>query len=88
MDNEKQQKVSLVRSFLQFDNKIDIIGTCTHLDDSVTFSGYEVERNKATPVYITLSKRQMESLQKCETIPEIYKNYKNMRFLYNKKPRN
>ncbi|MED4083906.1 hypothetical protein P4637_03390 [Halalkalibacterium halodurans] len=71
-------KIDLVKAFIQFEGNISINGTCYNFDKNggIEFSGYTGSHTRK----ITMDKYQVEALDNCKTIKEIYECYKEMSY--------
>lgn len=76
MDN----KIDLVRAFMQFEGNLRLNMICTNynLQGGVQFSGHNNKTKKR--IEIVISKEQLENIDECNTVEEIYKAYKEMQY--------
>ena len=76
------KKLELIRSIMQFEGDMTLQGTtynCNKQGD-VQFSGYKDINGELQPIYIALNKYQVEELNNCNTVLEIYNCYKQMEY--------
>lgn len=66
-------QVDLVKAFLQMEGKVHIDMTCESLDGSIRFSGN-------FKGYLVLDKDNVDRVNECKTIKEIYTAYREMEF--------
>lgn len=65
-------KIDLIRAFMQVDGQINLNGTCFNYDSQggVEFTGSGLK--------IVMDKNQVELIKECNTVIEIYECYKEM----------
>lgn len=76
-------KIDLVKSFMQFEGNLEIKGTCYNYDKKggLCFSGISKTKKDEgiiRPVKITMDKYQIEEINDCTTVEEVYGCYKKM----------
>lgn len=74
-------KIDLVRAIMQLEGNVKIVGTCFNYDKNggVEFSGYS-KLPDSKPLKITMDKHQVEAINQCSSVMEIYECYKEMEY--------
>lgn len=74
-------KLDLVRSIMQLEGNCKLDLTCHYkADSSVKFSGYQVVDGETKEIKIVMDKNQIEAINECESVSEIYECYKEMQY--------
>lgn len=71
-------KLDLIRSFMQLEGNAKIISTCSNLDGSVDFTGYQEVNGGTKCIKIVMGKDQKELINEFTSVIEIYNCYKEM----------
>lgn len=79
----EQAKIDLVRSIMQVEGDVHLIGTCYNYnrDGGIEFTGYKNvcdDNNKS--ISIVMDKYQVMAINDCNTVMEIYECYKEMEY--------
>ncbi len=80
MKSDIDKKIDLISAFIQFEGDISISSICINYDlkGGVEFTGYRSKDDKQ--IKITMDKSQVEAIEQCNTIKEIYDSYKEMEY--------
>lgn len=74
-------KINLVRSFMEVEGDLKLNMTWVEKDGSVKFTG---SRNygpaEESRIGITMDKHQVDAIEECESVMEIYACYKDMEY--------
>lgn len=74
-------KLGLVRSFMEVEGNLNLDMTWMGKDGSVKFSGHRLYgRCEDRSIKITMDKYQIEAIEECEGVQEIYRCYKEMEY--------
>lgn len=76
----KDAKIDLVKAFMQLEGNINIGSTCYNYDRNggIEFAGYIKIEGEAKSRKIVMDKQQVEEINNCNTVMEIYNCYKEM----------
>lgn len=77
-----EKKVELIRAFMQIEGDLNITGTCFNYDrkGGVEFSGYIKVGGEPYRITLIMGKRELELINDCNTVQEIYDCYKEMAY--------
>lgn len=78
----RNANIDLVKAFIQVEGNLDINSVCTNYDHNggIKFSGYSKEDEEIKQLEIVMNKNQVEAINSCSSVPEIYDCYKEMEF--------
>jgi len=78
----KNRNINLVSGFMEVEGKLKIYGTCGNYDlnGGVEFDAHLDDAELYDNMKIVLDKNQVELINECETVKEIYDCYKEMEF--------
>lgn len=81
-DKKIEWKIDLVRTFMQFEGNITLNDVCYNYDRNggVQFHGHSEDGDKTKSEYIAMDKNQVEAINDCNSINEIYNCYKEMEY--------
>jgi len=74
--------INLVNAFMQVEGNIEFFATCTNYErkGGVKFSGCRITDGERKHIEVTMDKNQVELINECQTVLEIYKCYKEMEY--------
>ena len=75
-----KSNLDLVRAFLQVERGVNLINTTHSLNGSVEFSGSKEFNGEHKRVRFVMDKNQVELINECNGVIEIYECYKEMEY--------
>lgn len=86
-DDFKKSKIDLVRAFMQVEGKSKLNCTTCKKDGGIEFTGSKIIYDHVNPYFreyksvkIVMDKNQVEAINECQTVTEIYECYKEMEY--------
>jgi len=78
----KNRNINLVKSFMEVEGRLTTLGTCGNydLDGGIEFTAHLDASEEFMNISIVLDKYQVELINDCKSVKEIYDCYKEMAF--------